>query len=156
MMISIQREDFSMDDLVQQLKQQAGNKTGAICTFTGLVREFDQPNQSELIALSLEHYPGMTEKALAAIAEQAKNRFLLSAIIIVHRVGKLQVNEQIVFVATASEHRRSAFDGCQFIMDYLKNDAPFWKKEYRADGSENWIDQKQSDRDSLKNWEQNK
>ena len=151
-MISIQQEDFSVDDLFEKIKIEAGNNAGAICTFTGLVREIDQPDQAKLSALGLEHYPGMTEKALGAIADDAKNRFSLSAIIIVHRVGKLQVGERIVYVATSSEHRSSAFEGCQYIMDYLKNDAPFWKKEFREDGSENWIDQKQSDRDATKKW----
>jgi len=151
-MINIQYEDFSIDDLSSQLKKQAGNNAGAICTFTGLVREIDQSEQPKLTALSLEYYPGMTEKALDAIAEQAKAKFSLAAIIIVHRVGKLSATEQIVFVGTASEHRQSAFDGCQFIMDYLKNDAPFWKKEYREDGTENWIEQKQSDREATSKW----
>jgi len=121
--------------------------------FTGLVREKDQPGQSPLTALKLEHYPGMTEKALAAIAEDAKKRFSLSSVVIVHRIGKLEVGERIVFVGTSSEHRESAFNGCQFIMDYLKNEAPFWKKEFREDGSENWIEQKQSDVDTIKNWQ---
>ena len=152
-MISIQHKDFSLEELSDQLKLQAGVNVGAICTFTGLVRELDQPNQAKLTALSLEHYPGMTEKCLDTIAKEAKTRFLLSAIIIVHRVGKLQVGEQIVYVGTASEHRRSAFEGCQYIMDYLKNDAPFWKKEYRADGTEKWIDQVQTDRDAKNNWD---
>jgi len=151
-MIRVTAKDFSIELLSEELKQDAGENAGAICIFTGLVRGVDQPGQSELIALELEHYPGMTEKALAAIAESAKSRFQLSSIIIVHRVGKLQTGEQIVFVGTSSEHRKAAFDGCQYIMDYLKNDAPFWKKEFRKDGSENWIDQKQSDLDAAKNW----
>jgi len=152
-MICVQHEDFSVDSLFEQLKNEAGSNAGAISTFTGLVREFDQPKQARLTALSLEHYPGMTEKALAEIADQAKHQFSLSAIVIVHRVGKLSVGERIVYVGTASGHRKSAFDGCQFIMDFLKNDAPFWKKEFRDDGSENWIEQKQSDRDATKKWQ---
>jgi len=152
-MIAIQEDDFSIENLFEQIKQQAGNNAGAISTFTGLVREKDQPGQSPLTALKLEHYPGMTEKALAAIAEDAKKRFSLSSVVIVHRIGKLEVGERIVFVGTSSEHRESAFNGCQFIMDYLKNEAPFWKKEFREDGSENWIEQKQSDVDTIKNWQ---
>lgn len=151
-MIKIQQEDFSVDQLFEQIKQQAGNNAGAICTFTGLVREFDQPEQSRLIALKLEHYPGMTEKALSKIVDDAKARFGLSAVVVIHRVGKLKVGERIVYVSTSSEHRKSAFEGCQFIMDYLKNDAPFWKKEFRDDGSEKWIEQKQTDVDATKNW----
>ena len=152
-MISIQQDDFSVEDLFINLKDLAGNNAGAICTFTGLVRENDQPLQPKLLMLSLEHYPGMTEKELTKIAEDAKNKFLLSAVIVVHRVGKLSVGERIVYVGTCSEHRKSAFDGCQYIMDYLKNDAPFWKKELREDGSENWIDQKGSDRDAALKWD---
>lgn len=151
-MISIQSQDFSVDCLYQAVKELAGNNAGAICTFTGLVREFDQAGQSKLTALLLEHYSGMTEQALTVIAEDATSRFSLSAIVIVHRIGKLLAGEQIVFVGTASEHRKSAFEGAQYIMDYLKNDAPFWKKEFRADGSENWIEQKQSDRSAKKQW----
>lgn len=152
-MIYVQKEDFAVDELFEQLKLAAGNNAGAICTFTGLVREVDQKDQPKLIALSLEHYPGMTEKALAAIAEDAKNKFSLSSIMIVHRVGKLSVGERIVYVGTSSEHRKSAFDGCEYIMDFLKNEAPFWKKEFREDGCEKWIKQKQSDRDATKKWD---
>ncbi len=151
-MICIQKEDFSIDDIYMQIKVLAGDNAGAICTFTGLVREIDQPGQANLLALELEHYPEMTEKALSEIEKRAKIKFHLSAIIVVHRIGKLRTGEQIVFVGTSSQHRKSAFDGCQYIMDYLKNDAPFWKKEYRKDGSESWIEQKQSDIDSLNNW----
>ncbi|MCP3673262.1 MAG: molybdenum cofactor biosynthesis protein MoaE [Gammaproteobacteria bacterium] len=152
-MISVQEEDFSNNELFEQLKLNAGNNAGAICSFTGLVREVDQKDQSKLIALSLEHYPGMTEKALSAIAEDAKNKFSLSSIIIVHRVGKLSVGERIVYVGTSSVHRKSAFDGCEYIMDFLKNDAPFWKKEFREDGCEKWIEQKQTDRDAVQKWD---
>ena len=152
-MITIQEDDFSIENLFEQIKQQSGKNAGAISTFTGLVREKDQPGQSPLTALKLEHYPGMTEKALVAIAEEAKERFSLSSVVIVHRIGKLAVGERIVYVGTSSEHRESAFNGCQFIMDYLKNEAPFWKKEFREDGSENWIEQKQSDVDTIKNWQ---
>jgi molybdopterin synthase catalytic subunit len=151
-MIKVQQEDFKQDHLMEQLQSEAGNNAGAICTFTGLVRETDVKDQSKLTALSLEHYPGMTESALTKIADNAKNRFQLSAVIIIHRVGKLVVGDKIVYVGTASEHRKLAFEGCQFIMDYLKNDAPFWKKEYREDHSESWIEQKKSDLDAAKNW----
>ncbi len=152
-MIAIQEEDFSIESLFEHIKQQAGINAGAISTFTGLVREKDQPGQAPLAALKLEHYPGMTEKALTAITKDAKKQFSLSSIVIVHRIGKLEVGDRIVFVGTSSEHRESAFNGCQFIMDYLKNDAPFWKKEFRKDGSESWIEQKQSDVDTIKNWQ---
>ncbi len=152
-MIKIQKNKFDIDELLEQLSKEGGNSVGAIATFTGLVREYDHPNQSPLTALELEHYPGMTEVALEKIVATAKLRFSLSAVILVHRVGRLSIGESIVFVATASEHRQSAFDACQFIMDYLKNDAPFWKKEFREDGSETWIEQKQSDVDATKQWQ---
>ena len=151
-MIKVQQEDFNQEHLMEQLQTEAGNNAGAICTFTGLVRETDVKGQPKLIALSLEYYPGMTEKALAKIAENAKSSFELSAVIIIHRVGKLAVGDKIVYVGVASKHRKLAFEGCQFIMDYLKNDAPFWKKEYREDHSESWIEQKKSDLDAAKNW----
>ena len=130
----------------------SGNNAGAINAFTGLVREVDKEKQAKLSALYLEHYPAMTEQSLLEIAEKALLKFSLSAIIIVHRVGKLSVGEQIVYVAASSAHRKSSFEGTQFIMDFLKNDAPFWKKEFREDGSEKWIEQKQSDRDASSNW----
>ena len=155
-MISVQQGDFSVETLFENLKEMAGNNAGAICTFTGLVRENDQPDQAKLIALRLEHYPGMTEKALNEIAESSKRRFSLSAIIIIHRVGKLAVGDRIVYVGTSANHRKAAFDGCQFIMDYLKTDAPFWKKEFREDGTENWIEQKQSDTELIKKWQSTK
>lgn len=151
-MIKIQEDDFSIAELSGLLKTEAGNNSGAICIFTGQVRETDQAGQAKLIALRLEHYPGMTEKSLNEIASKATERFSLSSVVIVHRVGKLASGEQIVFVGTASEHRQSAFDGCQYIMDFLKNDAPFWKKEYREDGTENWIEQKTSDVDAMEKW----
>lgn len=152
-MIKIQKEDFSVGELFASLKYTAGNRSGAISTFTGLVRENDLIDQPKLTALGLEHYPGMTEKALTTIANQAIKMFSLTAVIIVHRVGKLSIGENIVFIGTASAHRKSAFDSCEYIMDFLKNKAPFWKKEYRSDGSENWVEQKQKDRDALKKWD---
>ena len=151
-MIRIQQENFFIDALIEQIKLQAGNNVGAICTFIGQVREVDEPGQPKLTALKLEHYPEMTEKSLEALSNDALSKFNLSAVTIVHRVGKLLTGENIVFVGTSSEHRKSAFDGCEFIMDYLKNEAPFWKKEFRDDGTEKWIDQKQSDRDATKKW----
>lgn len=152
MFISVQHEDFSLDKLQLVLKQNAGQNLGAICSFVGLVRETDQTDQAKLIALSLEHYPGMTEKALTDIATSALQKFNLSSIVIVHRVGKLNVGEQIVYVGTSSEHRLETFEACQYVMDYLKNKAPFWKKEFREDGSEKWIEQKDSDKNALKKW----
>jgi len=109
-MIKIQTDDFSQDELFNQIQLEAGKNVGAISTFTGLVREIDRSDQVKLTALSLEHYPGMTENALIEISEKAKRRFELSAVIIIHRVGKLVVGENIVYVATASSHRKSAFE----------------------------------------------
>ena len=126
--IFVQSQDFNLDQVYNQLRSHKPSP-GAIVTFTGLVRDFD--NNQEVTALELEHYPGMTEKALQKIAEQAAERWALQAITIIHRVGRLYGSDQIVLVAVASGHRKESFLACEFIMDYLKNDAPFWKKEIR-------------------------
>ena len=111
-MIKIQHQDFSIDVLIDEIKLLAGTNAGAICTFIGQVREVDEPGQAKLTALSLEHYPGMTEKALETISNNAISKFNLSAVVIVHRVGKLLTGDNIVFVGTSSEHRKYAFEGC--------------------------------------------
>lgn len=134
---------------IHQRLQQCQPTPGAIVTFTGLVRDLD--NDKTIVALELEHYPGMTEKALHTIALQAAELWPLHAVVIQHRIGYLTAGEPIVAIGVASAHRRDAFDGCQFIMDYLKNDAPFWKKEIRTDG-QSWIEAKQSDIDAKARW----
>ncbi|MBU2964394.1 molybdopterin synthase catalytic subunit MoaE [Amphritea sp. 2_MG-2023] len=146
--VSVQTEDFSVAKLSQQL--QADNAcNGAIVTFTGVVRQL--ASGPGLEALYLEHYPGMTEKALSRIIEQARQRWTLGNVVVIHRVGRLALNDNIVFVGVASAHRQAAFQGAEFIMDYLKRDAPFWKKEITTAG-EHWVEAKQSDLDAAENW----
>ena len=147
--INVQTQDFSVGEQHDALC--SNNKSdGAVVTFTGLVREFSSGDN--VIALELEHYPGMTEQLLQSIAEQAQTRWQLARISIIHRVGYLALGEQIVFVGVTSRHRQAAFEGAQFIMDYLKNHATFWKKEHFKDSS-NWVEFKQSDKQALDKWQ---
>lgn len=148
-MIRIQQEDFSVADLCTQLRAKDPRGTGAICTFTGLVRNFG--DGTDLDAIQLEHYPGMTEKCLARIIETARARWQLIDCIVIHRVGTLRISEQIVFVGVSSTHRADAFAACEFIMDYLKKDAPFWKKELSRSGA-HWVEAKASDSQRADRW----
>ncbi|MEP1554454.1 molybdopterin synthase catalytic subunit MoaE, partial [Paraglaciecola sp.] len=120
-----------------------------VVTFCGLVRDMNLDNS--VSSLFLEHYPGMTEKSLLSIIELARDKWPLGRIRVVHRVGRLQVSEQIVFVGVTSQHRQVAFQGAEFIMDFLKTQAPFWKKETTKDG-QYWVDAKQSDNHKAKLW----
>jgi len=148
-MIDIHTEDFDCTELYSALRQAAPGKTGAIVCFTGLVREFgDRP---DIEAIELEHYPGMTEKVLGSLQEEASQRWPVLASTIVHRVGRLRLDEQIVFVGVASSHRQAAFEACEFIMDFLKTQAPFWKKEISVLGDE-WVEAKDSDNDRTLRW----
>jgi molybdopterin synthase catalytic subunit len=124
---------------------------GALVSFVGLMRDSNDGEQVE--RMTLEHYPGMTEKSLAAIVDEACERWPLAGVRVVHRVGELWPTDPIVLVVVASTHRGAAFAACEFIMDYLKNRAPFWKKEYTADG-ERWVKQRDSDRDAEGRWDQ--
>jgi molybdopterin synthase catalytic subunit len=151
-MICIQTEDFSIDAACRLLKAKDPLGTGAICTFTGLVRDFG--DRKGVSAITLEHYPGMTEKSLARIIEQAQTRWQILDAVVIHRVGRLVLAEQIVFVGVSAAHRNDAFAACQFIMDYLKTDAPFWKKEHHA-GGETWVEAKHSDLDLAARWQTN-
>ncbi|MFC6673159.1 molybdopterin synthase catalytic subunit MoaE [Marinobacterium aestuariivivens] len=146
--ISIQTEDFDIARLHGELRAEDAS-CGAIVTFTGIVREL--ADSDRLRGIFLEHYPVMTEKALTRIVDQARERWALGDVILIHRVGELLANDNIVFVGVASRHRASAFEAAQFIMDYLKRDAPFWKKELLAD-DERWVEQKASDLDAAKRW----
>ena len=156
-MISVQKEDFDIAREYEQLRIAAGDP-GAIVTFTGLVREFYAPDRDESIeggqteTLFLEHYPGMTEKCLDDIVSQANTRWPLLGARVIHRIGELNAGDQIVMVATASSHRHAAFESAQFIMDYLKSHAPFWKKQTTAHSSD-WIESRHSDSEALKRWE---
>jgi len=152
-MISVQGEDFDIGEQYRLLCADSDN-AGAVVTFTGLVREFhDHADSGEVpvSALTLEHYPGMTEKALERIERQARERWPLQACRIIHRVGRLHGGDQIVFVGTASAHRAAAFEAASFIMDYLKTRAPFWKKQQRGERSE-WVESREADYRAARRW----
>ncbi|MFG6179214.1 molybdopterin synthase catalytic subunit MoaE [Halomonas sp. THAF12] len=123
---------------------------GAVVSFTGLVRDFNE--RPDIEALSLEHYPGMTESALESIADEAESRWPLQGIRVIHRVGRLAPGDPIVLVVVASAHRRAAFEACDFIMDYLKTRAPFWKKEHSASG-DYWVAERETDHQDARRWE---
>lgn len=144
MRIAVQAEPF---DMAAELRG-FGTGAGAIVTFTGLVRD----DGGALQALELEHYPGMTERAMTAIAEEAVRRWSLLDVTVIHRFGRMPVGETIMMVATAARHRQAAFEAAEFLMDYLKSRAPFWKKEIGGGGGESWVSARQSDEDALKRW----
>jgi molybdopterin synthase catalytic subunit len=149
MKISIQTEDFSVDDECNSLRQ-SNPECGALVTFSGLVRDMEQGRHVE--SLILEHYPGMTESSLEKIIHQADARWPILDVTVIHRIGELRTGEQIVFVAVASLHRQAAFSACEFIMDYLKTRAPFWKK-CRDEKGESWVEAKVSDIEASQRWE---
>ncbi|MFV2030876.1 MAG: molybdenum cofactor biosynthesis protein MoaE [Gammaproteobacteria bacterium] len=147
MIIRVQEEDFDIADVNRQLL--AGRSdVGAVCSFIGLVRDLPA---NRLKTMSLEHYPGMTEKSLQKIVEVAGQRWEILDCTIIHRIGDLKPADQIVLVSVLSAHRKAAFRACEFIMDYLKTDAPFWKKETGEQG-EKWVEAKESDSDARKQW----
>lgn len=148
-LISVQEADFSVEHEVNVLRSQS-KRVGAIVTFSGLVRDINEGDS--INTLFLEHYPGMTEKSLDDIAEQAIKRWQLIGVRIIHRVGLLKPTDNIVFVGVSSEHRGDAFAACEFMMDYLKTNAPFWKKEQTPDGAR-WVDAKDSDEVAKGKWE---
>ncbi len=146
--MSVQADDFDVGAEIIALS--AGRTDiGAVVTFTGLVR--DMAGGKPISDMELEHYPGMTEKALEKIEAEANARWDLQASRIIHRYGKLTPGAQIVLVATASPHRGDAFEAAEFIMDFLKSRAPFWKKEGTADGGK-WVDARDADEDALNRW----
>ena len=136
MRISVQQEDFDLSSVLREMKDP---RIGAIASFVGVVRE---------VAMTLEHYPGMTEKALRKIVEEAKGRWQVLDCTVIHRYGPLQPTDQIVLVAVASPHRGDAFAACEFIMDYLKTQAPFWKKEE----GKGWVEARASDDAAAERW----
>lgn len=148
MLIRVQAQDFDAAALQRELLE-GRRDVGAVASFVGLVRDLDN---GALENMTLEHYPGMTEKALQAIAERACERWRVLDLAIVHRVGALGPGDQIVLVMVASAHRGDAFAACEFIMDYLKTEAPFWKKEKSSDG-ESWVEARNSDVAAQKKWE---
>ncbi len=147
MIIEVQENDFDMAAINRQLLGSRSD-VGAIATFIGLVRDLpDTPLQH----MTLEHYPGMTEKSLESIIEKASERWEVANCAIIHRVGELKPADQIVMVSVLSAHRKDAFAACEFIMDYLKTEAPFWKKETNTQGS-TWVEAKNSDDEAKNRW----
>jgi molybdopterin synthase catalytic subunit len=140
MKISVQQEDFDLG--LEVLDIQQDNRIGAVASFVGQVRE---------VPMTLEHYPGMTENAIKKIVEEARSQWQIMDYTVIHRYGDLQPNDQIVLVAVASSHRGDAFAACQFIMDYLKTQAPFWKKETTPEGAR-WVDARATDDEALARW----
>ena len=150
--VSVQEADFDVGAEIAALS--AGrNDVGAVASFVGLVRADKLAGEgSEVSAMTLEHYPGMTEKSLEAIVAEADSRWQLLGTRVIHRFGRLEPGERIVFVGVASSHRGDAFAACEFIMDYLKTRAPFWKKEDTPEGGR-WVDARETDDNAAARWE---
>jgi molybdopterin synthase catalytic subunit len=151
--VSIQTEDFDVSQELQSLRAQ-DLRVGAICSFVGTVRDtraLTGQAQDEVQSMELEHYPGMTEKSIEAMIEEAHRRFDFYGARVVHRVGRLLPADQIVLVAVTSAHRGESFKACEFLMDYLKTQAPFWKKEQSPQGAQ-WVDARVSDDAALARW----
>jgi len=148
MAVRVQREDFDVGAEVATLRAN-DRRVGAVATFIGTVRDVN--DDAEVRRLTLEHYPGMTEKALAAIEAEARARFDVYDVLIVHRVGELAPLDQIVLVAVTSAHRGDAFDACRFLMDYFNTRAPFWKKEDTPAGTR-WVEARDSDDQAAARW----
>ena len=150
MTVRVQTEDFDLGAELACLR--AGDaRVGALASFVGLVR--DRNDGSGVSEMTLEHYPGMTEKALEAIVQEARGRWDIYDALVIHRVGPLKPTDQIVLVAVTSAHRGEAFAACEFIMDYLKTRAPFWKREVTPDGAR-WVDARDSDDSAAQRWQQ--
>jgi molybdopterin synthase catalytic subunit len=148
MTVRIQAEDFDLGAEILNLRQ--GNTgIGAVASFVGLVRDLNHGDT--VTEMTLEHYPGMTEKALTAIVKEAKQRWNIIDALVIHRIGPLRPTDQIVLVAVSSAHRGDAFAACEFIMDYLKTRAPFWKKEQTETGA-HWVDARESDETAAQRW----
>jgi molybdopterin synthase catalytic subunit len=146
--VSIQTQDFDVSHELAALRK-GDARVGAVCSFLGTVRE--RNDGSSVASMELEHYPGMTEKSISAMMEEAKKRFDIFAARVIHRVGLLHPEDQIVFVAVTSAHRGESFKACEFLMDYLKTQAPFWKKEVTPEGAR-WVDARLSDDQALARW----
>jgi molybdopterin synthase catalytic subunit len=140
MKIALQADDFDLSTEVIEISM--NRRTGAVASFVGVVRD---------VAMTLEHYPGMTENAIKKIVEEARTRWQILDLAVIHRYGELQPGDQIVLVAIASSHRGDAFAACQFIMDYLKTQAPFWKKEHHPDGPR-WVNALEADDEAAARW----
>ena len=152
MAVRVQLEDFDIGAEVRGVA--AGNTdVGAIVTFTGTVR--GEAKGQPIATMTLEHYPGMTEDELARVEAEALARWPLAGTLIIHRYGALRPGDNIVLVVTASRHRQAAFEAAEFLMDYLKSRAPFWKKEADASGAGSWVDARDADLDAMQRWAQN-
>ena len=146
--VSIQSEDFDLQKEVAALR--AGDaRVGAVCSFIGTVR--DRNDGSAIASMELEHYPGMTERAIEAMIDEAHRRFDILGARVIHRVGLLQPQDQIMMVAVISAHRGQSFQACEFLMDYLKTQAPFWKKEQTPEGAR-WVDARATDDEAIARW----
>ncbi len=146
--IRVGEEDFCVSEELKRLNRD--HACGAVASFLGIVRN---ANEGEAVyAMELEHYPAMTEKALAGIVEKARTRWSLGDVTVIHRVGRLMPGDQIVLVLVASAHRQEAFAACEFIMDWLKTEAPFWKKEHTPEGPR-WVDARESDDEARRRWQ---
>ena len=146
--VAIQTADFDISTEIDNLRTQ-DKRIGAVCTFIGTVR--DRNDGQRIKSMELEHYPGMTEKAIEAMMDEASKRFDLFGARVVHRIGLLQPLDQVVLVAVTSAHRGESFKACEFLMDYLKTQAPFWKKE-QTPGGARWVDARVSDDAALAKW----
>ena len=152
MTICIQKDLFNIEKIISNLRKNKPS-IGAIVSFIGYVRDFNKDiNTKKLKQMNLEHYPGMTEKTLIKIELNAKSRWSLEDVFIIHRVGKLLPTEPIVAVVVASQHRKNAFEACEFIIDFLKTDAPFWKKEI-SDQDELWVKNRDEDYQKKVSWD---
>jgi molybdopterin synthase catalytic subunit len=149
--VTIQHEDFDVAREIDALRSR-DKRVGAVCSFVGTVRGgYEGNNGPPVLSMELEHYPGMTEKSIEAMIDEAHRRFDIFAARVVHRVGLLQPGDQIVLVAVTSAHRGQSFQACEFLMDYLKTQAPFWKKEETPQGAQ-WVDARVSDDAALQRW----
>jgi len=152
-MIRVQAENFDVGAEINALSQ--GNTAiGGICSFVGLVRDFQHTKEdtNRVSAMTLEHYPGMTEKKLVEIEQIARKRWDLEDVLIIHRYGRMEPGENIVLVVTASAHRKVAFESCEFLMDFLKTKAPFWKLEEDDTGAGSWVDAREADNTAALKW----
>ena len=153
MTVIVQESDFLLQQVIEELRKNPN--TGAVVSFIGYVRNFTNTSKAAEVDnesfMEIEHYPGMTEKSLMAIENHTRQKWKVSDIRIIHRYGKLEINDQIVLVAVSSEHRTEAFRACEYIIDYLKTDAPFWKKEFDGKVS-HWVNLNLSDIDKKHKW----
>ncbi|WP_420547889.1 molybdenum cofactor biosynthesis protein MoaE [Curvivirga sp.] len=157
MAVRVQVDDF---DLGMELKQltDGNHAIGGLCSFVGLVRDMTKTDDGAMTrsaAMTLEHYPGMTEKMLERIEAEAHERWPLESSLIIHRYGRMDAGEQIVLVAASSAHREAAFEACHFLIDWLKTKAPFWKVEEDESGHENWVEARNSDDQATERWNKN-